>query len=60
MKDLLAWYGLKRYPFDKEIKTSHLLQTDASKECEARLDYMKRVQIALVSCGFLYYFSELR
>ena len=42
MKDLLAWYGLKRYPFDKEIRTSKLLETDASKECEARLDYMKR------------------
>jgi type II secretory pathway predicted ATPase ExeA len=42
MIDLLAWYGLKRYPFDKEIKTSHLLDTEPLRECGARLDFIKR------------------
>lgn len=42
MKDLLAWYGLKRYPFDKEIKTADLVQTQSLSETMARLDYVKR------------------
>ena len=42
MKDLLVWYGLKRFPFDKEIKTSSLLDTQPLRECKARLDYVKR------------------
>lgn len=42
MKDLLAWYGLKRFPFDKEIKTASLLQTQPLSECMARLEYLKR------------------
>ena len=42
MKDLLAWFGLKRFPFDKNINTKHALDTDPFKECSARLDYMKR------------------
>lgn len=42
MKDLLAWFGLKRFPFDKNIKPSDALDTEPLKECLARLDYIKR------------------
>jgi len=42
MKELLAWFGLKRFPFDKNIKPSEALDTDPLKECLARLDYIKR------------------
>lgn len=42
MKDLLTWYGLKRHPFTKEIKTSELVETASIQECNARLEYMKR------------------
>jgi type II secretory pathway predicted ATPase ExeA len=42
MKDLLAWFGLKRFPFDKNIKTQDVFPTDALKECSARLEYIKR------------------
>lgn len=42
MKDLLAWFGLKRFPFDKNIKTTDVLDTEPIKECAARLDYIKR------------------
>ncbi|MFC1886079.1 ExeA family protein [Thermodesulfobacteriota bacterium] len=42
MKDLLAWFALKRFPFDKNIKTEDALLTDPLKECTARLDYIKR------------------
>jgi len=42
MKDLIAWFGLKRLPFDKNIKPSDMLQTDPLIECSARLDYIKR------------------
>lgn len=42
MNDLLAWFGLKRYPFDKQIKTQDVFMTDSLNECTARLDYMKR------------------
>ena len=42
MKDLLAWFGLKRFPFDKNIKTQDVLETDPLKECAARLEYIKR------------------
>jgi len=42
MTDLLAWFGLKRFPFDKNIKTADVLDTEAVKECAARLDYIKR------------------
>ena len=42
MKDLLAWFGLKRFPFDKNIKTRDILDTEPLKECSARLDYIKR------------------
>jgi type II secretory pathway predicted ATPase ExeA len=42
MKELLAWFGLKRFPFDKNLKPSNALDTDPLKECLARLDYIKR------------------
>ena len=42
MKDLLAWFGLKHFPFDKNIKTQDVFPTDALKECSARLEYIKR------------------
>ncbi len=42
MKDLLAWFGLKAFPFDKHIKTQEVLETEPFKECAARLDYIKR------------------
>jgi len=42
MKDLLAWFGLKRFPFDKNIKPSDALDTEPLKECLARLEYIKR------------------
>lgn len=42
MKDMLAWFGLKRFPFDKNIKPSDALDTEPLKECLARLEYIKR------------------
>ncbi len=42
MKDLLAWFGFKHYPFDKEIKTADVVNTLELKEALARLEYMKR------------------
>jgi type II secretory pathway predicted ATPase ExeA len=42
MKDLLAWFGLKNFPFDKNLKTQETLETESLKECTARLDYVKR------------------
>ncbi|MFH1146575.1 MAG: AAA family ATPase [Pseudomonadota bacterium] len=42
MMDLLAWFGLKRFPFDKNIKPADCLDTEPMKECAARLDYIKR------------------
>jgi type II secretory pathway predicted ATPase ExeA len=42
MKELLAWFGLKRFPFDKNIKVQDALNTEPLKECLARLEYIKR------------------
>ena len=42
MKDMLTWFGLKRYPFDKDIDTKDAFPSRAFKECLARLEYMKR------------------
>ncbi len=42
MKDLLAWFGLKTFPFDKNIRTHEALDTEPFKEATARLDYIKR------------------
>ena len=42
MKDLIAWFGLKELPFDKNIKTQEAFKTESLSECAARLDYIKR------------------
>ena len=42
MKDVISWFGLKRMPFAKDIKTTDMLVTDTVEECVARLNYMKR------------------
>jgi len=42
MKDIIAWFGLKRIPFDKNIKPKDVFDSDPFKECTARLDYIKR------------------
>ena len=42
MKDILAWFGLKKFPFDKNIKTQDLFDAEPLKECSARLDFIKR------------------
>jgi len=42
MKDLTAWFGLKRFPFDKNIKPQEALETEPLNEALARLDYIKR------------------
>jgi type II secretory pathway predicted ATPase ExeA len=42
MKELLAWFGLKRFPFDKNIRVQDAMDTEPLKECLARLEYIKR------------------
>jgi general secretion pathway protein A len=42
MNELITWFGLKRYPFDKEIRVADLVDTEPLRECAARLDYMRR------------------
>jgi len=42
MNELLTWFGLKRFPFDKNIKPQDALDTEPLNECLARLDYIKR------------------
>lgn len=42
MKELIAWFGLKHLPFDKEIKTKDLFQSESLAESLARLDFMKQ------------------
>ena len=42
MKDLLAWFGFKAFPFDKHIKSQEVLETAPFKEALARFDYIKR------------------
>src|SRR4030065_2585548 len=42
MKDLLAWFGLKGFPCDKNLKTRDVLETEPFKEAMARFDYIKR------------------
>jgi len=42
MKELLAWFGLKNFPFDKNLKTQDVLETEPFKEATARLHYIKR------------------
>jgi len=42
VKDLLAWFGLKGFPFDKNLKTQDVFETEPFKEAMARFDYIKR------------------
>jgi len=42
MQDMIAFHGLKRLPFDKNIKASNALDTEPAKECAARLRYIKQ------------------
>jgi len=42
MKDLSAWFGFNRFPFDKNIKPQEALDTEPLNEALARLDYIKR------------------
>lgn len=42
MNELITWFGLKRYPFDKDIKAADLVDTEPLRECTARLDYLRR------------------
>jgi type II secretory pathway predicted ATPase ExeA len=42
MKNLIAWFGLKELPFDKNLKTQDVFKTESLSECAARLDYIKR------------------
>ncbi|RLB10927.1 MAG: AAA family ATPase, partial [Deltaproteobacteria bacterium] len=51
MKDLLAWFGLKRFPFDKNIKPQDAMDTEPLKECLARLEYIKRRSGILLLTG---------
>lgn len=42
MNDLLAWFGLKHMPFDKNIKSKNAFHTEPFKEATARMDYIKQ------------------
>lgn len=42
MKDIVAYHGLRRFPFDKSIKSAEVLDTEPQAECAARLDFIKR------------------
>jgi general secretion pathway protein A len=42
MKDLVAHFGLKRFPFDKTLRTREAVETAPLRECTARLDFIKR------------------
>ena len=53
MKDLLAWFGLKAFPFDKNLKTQHVFETEPFKEAMARFDYIKRWGRILLLTGAL-------
>ncbi len=41
MRDIILYFGLKRRPFDKSIKSSGALETEPLTECAARLEYVK-------------------
>ena len=51
MNDLLVWFGLKRHPFDKNIKTMDLFASDTLAECAARLDYIKQRRGTMLLTG---------
>lgn len=42
MTDLLIHFGLKRWPFHKEIKPTDVVETEPLGECLARLQFIKR------------------
>ena len=42
MNELIPWFGLKRYPFDKEIRAADLVDSEPLRECTARLEYLRR------------------
>lgn len=42
MNDLIAWFGFKRMPFDKNIKSKNAFHTEPFKEATARMDYIKQ------------------
>ena len=42
MNDLIAWFGLKHMPFDKNIKSKNAFHTEPFKEATARMDYIKQ------------------
>jgi general secretion pathway protein A len=42
MTDVVTFHGLKRLPFDKNIRTREAVDTQPLCECTARLEYIKR------------------
>jgi type II secretory pathway predicted ATPase ExeA len=51
MKDIVAYHGFKRFPFDKNLKSADALKTGPSEECAARLDFIKRRGGVMLLCG---------
>lgn len=51
MKDIVAYHGMKRFPFDKNRKSSDVVKTGPSIECAARLDFIKRRGGVMLLCG---------
>ena len=33
MNELIPWFGLKRYPFDKEIRAADLVDSEPLRNC---------------------------
>jgi len=42
MKDICAYFGLKLFPFDKDLKINRAFNSESLTESLARLDFMKR------------------
>jgi len=42
VKDIVPFFGLGQLPFDKSIKTSRVIDTEPLRECQARLEFIKR------------------
>ena len=51
MKDIVAYHGMKRRAFDKNIKSAEALKTGPGEECAARLEYIKRQGGIMLLCG---------
>lgn len=51
MNELASWFGLKKHPFEKDIKTKDLFLSNAAKECSARLEWIKRTGGILLLTG---------